>query len=268
MVGQVKNLEKIKKLGFIPLYIISGDDMMGKYTLAKELCKIVDDTLQIHSLKKTIDETKVDGEKDDGIAELRSILALGNEDKAFCIIENFERFRLEAQSAMLKTFEETPNMCFIITVENMAILIDTIKTRGHIIQMEQYKKEEIGVENLLSPSEVEYWQGKKLNEYLLKMEEFTKTFITNNLIYSLLELKNLCSYKVDEDVPYYRFFIRFFDRNLIKLYKWQQYENYNKYIETRGTLFLGLNNSSNEGKFYLMDKYLRDLKRILEEDKK
>lgn len=61
----------------------------------------------------------------------------------YCFVDA-DNMRNEAKNAMLKITEEPPkNAWFIMTVTNMGYLLDTIKSRAMVFQMEPYSRDEL-----------------------------------------------------------------------------------------------------------------------------
>lgn len=160
MIGQKNNLEKIfswRMNRSTPRFIIiTGDKGSGRLTLSKHIAKninatpvIVDD--KIDSVRETIQN------------------AYNVSDTMCYIFRNADRMSMQAQNALLKVVEEPPNNAyFIITLLSPDNTLETIRSRGTLLQIEPYSKEELRNfttnENMLmylnNPGEIKEWEGK------------------------------------------------------------------------------------------------------------
>lgn len=80
------------------------------------------------------------------VDEVREVIntAYSTRDKALYCFEDADTMRAEAKNAMLKVTEEPPaNAYFCMTVEDESSLLDTIKSRGHVILLQPYTRDEI-----------------------------------------------------------------------------------------------------------------------------
>jgi hypothetical protein len=67
-----------------------------------------------------------------------------SDTKVMYCFADADNMRNEAKNAMLKITEEPPkNAYFCLTVQNDASLLDTIKSRAQVFQMQEYSKSEI-----------------------------------------------------------------------------------------------------------------------------
>ena len=65
-------------------------------------------------------------------------------DTTCYIFRNADDMKNEAKNALLKVVEEPPNNAyFIMTVQNIDNMLGTIKSRGTVIKMEPYTREEL-----------------------------------------------------------------------------------------------------------------------------
>ena len=80
------------------------------------------------------------------IAEVRETIenAYAITDTTCYIFRNADDMKNEAKNALLKVVEEPPNNAyFIMTVQNIDNMLGTIKSRGTVIKMEPYTREEL-----------------------------------------------------------------------------------------------------------------------------
>lgn len=160
MIGQKNNLEKIfswRMNRSTPRFIIiTGDRGSGRLTLSKQIAKninaipvIVDD--KIDSVRETIQN------------------AYNVSDTMCYIFRNADRMSVQAQNALLKVVEEPPNNAyFIITLLSPDNTLETIRSRGTLLQVEPYAKEELKeltqdknkLKFLRNPGEIKEWEGK------------------------------------------------------------------------------------------------------------
>lgn len=132
MIGQDKLLRKIDTMPEIPHFIVLvGDKGSGKQTIAKDIARTLYATyvkcdIKVDSVREVIDNSyKVT-------------------DKVLYCFADADNMRAEAKNAMLKITEEPPkNSYFILTVSDSGILLDTIKSRALILNMEPYSRQEI-----------------------------------------------------------------------------------------------------------------------------
>lgn len=135
MIGQKNNIKTLIKWRCnksVPRFIIiSGDIGSGRLTLAKVIIKMI-------NAKGII--------MGNSIAEVRETI-----ENAYLITEptcyifrNADDMRTEAKNALLKVVEEPPNKAyFIMTVENIDNMLGTIKSRGTVLNMEPYSRNEL-----------------------------------------------------------------------------------------------------------------------------
>ena len=135
MIGQKNNLNTIKQWRInksIPRFIIiSGDIGSGRLTLAKVIIKMI-------NAKGII--------MGNSIAEVRETIenAYTITDTTCYIFRNADDMKNEAKNALLKVVEEPPNNAyFIMTVQNIDNMLGTIKSRGTVIKMEPYTRDEL-----------------------------------------------------------------------------------------------------------------------------
>ena len=135
MIGQKNNINTIIKWRCnksVPRFIIlSGDIGSGRLTLAKVIIKMI-------NAKGII--------MGNSIAEVRETIenAYTITDTTCYIFRNADDMKNEAKNALLKVVEEPPNNAyFIMTVQNIDNMLGTIKSRGTVIKMEPYTREEM-----------------------------------------------------------------------------------------------------------------------------
>lgn len=132
MIGQQKNLEYIDNLREVPHFLVFiGSLGSGKTTLAKYVADKLSATFSLVGIK--VDE----------IREVIDTAYRVRENVVYCI-KDADNMRAEAKNAMLKITEEPPeNAYFILTVQDAGSLLDTIRSRAILINMEGYKSDEI-----------------------------------------------------------------------------------------------------------------------------
>lgn len=160
MIGQKNNLEKIfnwRMNRSTPRFIIiTGDKGSGRLTLSKHIAKninatpvIVDD--KIDSVRETIQN------------------AYNVSDTMCYIFRNADRMSMQAQNALLKVVEEPPNNAyFIITLLSPDNTLETIRSRGTLLQMEPYTELQLmelthddnKLKFLKNPGEIKECEGK------------------------------------------------------------------------------------------------------------
>ena len=135
MIGQKNNINTIIQWRCnksVPRFIIiSGDIGSGRLTLAKVIIRML-------NAKGII--------MGNSIAEVRDTIenAYTITDTTCYIFINADDMKNEAKNALLKVVEETPNNAyFIMTVQNIDNMLGTIKSRGTVIKMEPYTREEL-----------------------------------------------------------------------------------------------------------------------------
>ena len=135
MIGQKNNINTLIQWRCnksVPRFIIiSGDEGSGRLTFAKAIIKMI-------SAKGII--------MGNSIAEVRETIenAYTITEPTFYIFRNADDMKNEAKNALLKVVEEPPNNAyFIMTVKNIDNMLGTIKSRGTVIKMEPYTREEL-----------------------------------------------------------------------------------------------------------------------------
>lgn len=135
MIGQKNNIKTLIKWRCnkaIPRFIIiSGDIGSGRLTLAKVILKMI-------NAKGII--------MGNSIAEVRETIenAYTITEPTCYIFRNADDMKNEAKNALLKVVEEPPNNAyFIMTVQDIDNMLGTIKSRGTVIKMEPYTREEL-----------------------------------------------------------------------------------------------------------------------------
>ena len=135
MIGQNKNKELLMQWRCnksVPRFIIiAGDEGSGRLTLAKIIIKMI-------NAKGII--------MGNSIAEVRETIenAYTITEPTCYIFRNADDMKNEAKNALLKVVEEPPNNAyFIMTVQNIDNMLGTIKSRGTVIKIVPYTREEL-----------------------------------------------------------------------------------------------------------------------------
>lgn len=135
MIGQKNNINTIIKWRCnksIPRFIIiSGDIGSGRLTFAKVIIRMI-------NAKGII--------MGNSIADVRETIenAYTITEPTCYIFRNADDMKNEAKNALLKVVEEPPNNAyFIMTVQNIDNMLGTIKSRGTVISMEPYSKQDL-----------------------------------------------------------------------------------------------------------------------------
>ena len=135
MIGQKNNINTLIKWRCnksVPRFIIiSGDIGSGRLTLAKIIIKMI-------NAKGII--------MGNSIAEVRETIenAYTITEPTCYIFRNADDMKNEAKNALLKVVEEPPNNAyFIMTVHNIDNMLGTIRSRGTVIKMEPYSRQEL-----------------------------------------------------------------------------------------------------------------------------
>lgn len=135
MIGQKRIQNRISALidnGAFPRFsIITGQYGCGKKTLAKQIAK------QLKGFVVEV-EPKIDGIRE-MIEQSYKVATL-----TMYVIADADTMSVAAKNALLKVTEEPPNNAyFIMTLQDSANTLDTIRSRGTIFQMDAYTPEEI-----------------------------------------------------------------------------------------------------------------------------
>lgn len=135
MIGQKNNINTITKWRInksVPRFIIiSGAEGSGRLTLAKVIIKMINASGVI--MGNSIDDVRTTIEN-----------AYTITDTTCYIFRNADDMRNEAKNALLKVVEEPPNNAyFIMTVQNIDNMLGTIKSRGTVLDMEPYSRNEL-----------------------------------------------------------------------------------------------------------------------------
>lgn len=133
IIGQVSLLSKIDKLieSFPKFSIIVGSKGSGKKTIAKYICE----RLNLPIIKVG---TKID--------DIREMIDLSYEQfEPMCyLIADADNMSIGAKNSLLKITEEPPkNAYFIMTLESMSNTLETIQSRGTVLPLDNYSKEEL-----------------------------------------------------------------------------------------------------------------------------
>ena len=135
MIGQKNNIKTLIQWRCnksVPRFIIiSGDIGSGRLTLAKVIIRMI-------NAKGIIMRNS--------IAEVRETIenAYTITEPTCYIFRNADDMKNEAKNALLKVVEEPPNNAyFIMTIQNIDNMLGTIKSRGTVIKMEPYTREQL-----------------------------------------------------------------------------------------------------------------------------
>lgn len=110
--------------------ILSGGRGCGKTTIAKYVAQKIGAMAEVG--------TKVD--------DVREMIATAYkvQDPTAYLIKNAEKMSASAENSLLKVTEEPPRQAYIIlTVEDTSKLLATIRSRGTVLKVEPYNKDEI-----------------------------------------------------------------------------------------------------------------------------
>ena len=135
MIGQKNNINTLIQWRCnksVPRFIIiSGDIGSGRLTLAKTIMKMINAIGVI--IGNSIDDVRATIEN-----------AYTITDTTCYVFRNADDTRNEAKNALLKVVEEPPNNAyFIMTVENIDNMLGTIKSRGTVLKMQPYSRQEL-----------------------------------------------------------------------------------------------------------------------------
>lgn len=134
MIGQERLLTKIDRMieiGFPRFSIICGEAGSGKKTIAKTIAK----KLEAHLI---ISEIKVDN-----IREIID-LAYKQSEPTLYLIPDTDKMSNAAKNALLKVTEEPPRKAyFIMTLKDINNTLETLKSRGMILNIDPYTPKEI-----------------------------------------------------------------------------------------------------------------------------
>jgi AAA+ ATPase superfamily predicted ATPase len=134
MIGQERLLTRIDKMieaGFPRFTIICGETNSGKKTIAKSIAK----KLNAHLI---ISEIKVDN--------IREIIELSykQSEPTLYLIPDTDKMSNAAKNALLKVTEEPPRKAyFIMTLKDINNTLETLKSRGTIINLDPYTPSEL-----------------------------------------------------------------------------------------------------------------------------
>ena len=216
MIGQKNNINTLMQWRCnksVPRFIIiSGDIGSGRLTLAKVIIKMI-------NAKGII--------MGNGIAEVRDTIenAYTITNTTCYIFRNADDMKNEAKNALLKVVEEPPNNAyFIMTVQNIDNMLGTIKSRGTVIKMEPYTREELlsatNDEILLKycsniGQTMEDVENIKNAEYLV--EEVFQAFRNKSGTQLLKACTNLRGKQTETDKCDCTLFMRVFRKNILSL---------------------------------------------------
>lgn len=137
MIGQVNNLATIQSWvegDTVPRFIIiSGQKGSGRYTLTRELSKmmkayLVECELSVDAVREAVRNCY----KCAGVTVY--------------LFRNADKMSTAAKNALLKITEEPPRQAhFVVTVQNSENMLETLRSRGTHVPMEPYSAEELDI---------------------------------------------------------------------------------------------------------------------------
>ena len=216
MIGQKNNINTLIQWRCnksVPRFIIiSGDIGSGRLTLAKVIIRMINAKGIIIG---------------NSIAEVRETIenAYTITESTCYIFRNADDMKNEAKNALLKVVEEPPNKAyFIMTVQNIDNMLGTIKSRGTVIKMEPYTREELlsatNDEVLLNycsniGQTMEDAENIKNAEYLVN--EVFQAFRDKSGTQLLKSCTNLRGKQTEKDKCDCTLFMRVFRKNILSL---------------------------------------------------
>ena len=216
MIGQKNNINTLIQWRCnksVPRFIIiSGDEGSGRLTLAKVIIRMI-------NAKGII--------MGNSIAEVRETIenAYRITEPTCYIFRNADDMKNEAKNALLKVVEEPPNNAyFIMTVQNIDNMLGTIKSRGTVIKMEPYTREDLlsatNDEILLKycsniGQTIEDVENIKNAEYLV--DEIFQAFRDKSGTQLLKACTNLRGKQTETDKCDCTLFMRVFIKNILSL---------------------------------------------------
>jgi hypothetical protein len=132
MIGQRRNLDLIDRWvadGCPQFICISGQRGSGKRMLAKYIAD---------KLGKSYSEVGIK------VDEVREVIDSATKYGGFYVFADADGMSTNAKNALLKITEEPPkDTHFVVTVQDEASLLDTIKSRAQMIRLEPYTKKDL-----------------------------------------------------------------------------------------------------------------------------
>lgn len=135
MIGQKNNIQTVIRWRCnksVPRFIIIvGDKGSGRLTLTKVIMKML-------GITGVISEC--------GIDAIRNVIecAYTLSSSTMYIFRDADNMSIAAKNALLKVIEEPPNNAyFVMTVQNIDGMLGTIKSRGTILKIEPYSREDL-----------------------------------------------------------------------------------------------------------------------------
>ena len=149
MIGQEQLQDKIDKMlsNYPKFSIIVGAKGSGKRTIAKSICRKLG--LKVAKFGTSIEE-------------VRQVIELSYEQiEPICYLcADADTMSLGAKNALLKITEEPPNNAyFILTLQSLSNTLETIKSRGVVLTLDEYSKEEL----------IEYRKTKSKSDFFDKI---------------------------------------------------------------------------------------------------
>ena len=170
MIGQKNLLNKIDTMisSYPKFSIIVGPKNSGKKTIVKYICNKLN--LPIINFGTSIDE-------------VRNVIDMSYEQiKPICYVcSDADLMSIGAKNALLKVTEEPPNNAyFMLTLQSMSNTLETIQSRGTVLNLDNYTSEEL----------IEY---RKLRKYKDKCDD-----VITNVCSNIGEVDELFSYDVSK----------------------------------------------------------------------
>lgn len=268
MVGQNKNKKLVEtyiKNNSLPRFIIlTGTEGSGKKTFSKYLASI------------TNSEHITYGNKVEDVRNAINLAYTQNKNIFYCIT-GYENMRAEAKNALLKLAEEPPTGSYVVltaTIKNE--VLPTLISRGILIELEDYTKEELkefAVANNFNYDYINLCDTPKdvIDIQNIKCEEFVQ-FVNNvwNKITlasqgNALKITNSLSLK-DEQNGYNP--LLFINCIYNKVFEHLKKENPNKVLESGYKLMLLCSDTKRKlflryNKNFLMDRFILNFKELM-----
>lgn len=136
-------------------YLLVGGEQSGVYSIALIFASaILGESIDVNEIDfahtNLVVTSPLDGKQKVSIAQVQEIIAsasqtgfLANKPKIY-IIDRAEQLSREAATALLKTLEEpSPSVVFILTSDNVAAVLPTIRSRASVIAIPKLSADEL-----------------------------------------------------------------------------------------------------------------------------
>lgn len=162
LIGHEKSLElleqDVKSGNLAHAYLFVGPNQLGKFTVAKQMANLLQcENNFCHQcevckrIQKGVHSDTIvapnDGEavKISFVRDLVARINMTTQSKyTIVLIEQIERLTSEAANALLKTLEEPPNnVIFIMTTENIRLILPTVISRTRIVSFELCSEDDL-----------------------------------------------------------------------------------------------------------------------------